>query len=337
MTKSLSVAILITMSCLFASVVLGGEARSYTAGHFNLVLNGDNSGFLTKFEGLGIDAKVIEEASHSDYVKKHLGPVHYGEFSLQTGIGEFLPLNAWIEQTADRKQPRRDGAFVTSTLKYAKPHTVAFQDALITAIEIPACDASAKEVGLMTLSIMPELTKWQLGAGEVAPNQPRARKSWLRSDFVLSIPGLDCSKVTKVDSLTIKQTVARNQVGQERDNQLTPEKIDYPNLEVTLPIGAAETWLAWHQSFVIDGKNDDAQEKTGTLVFLSQNRKSTLMTLSFHNLGIFAVGADDQDDKSDNKVQCVKVKMYCERMTVDFHDDDDEDPKSPKANGSMTP
>lgn len=337
MAKSLHVAFLMTIACLFAGVVIGAEReRSHVHGRFLLVLNGVNCGYLTSVEGGGIDAEVIEEAHPSHYVKKHLGPVQYGEFSLQTGIGEFPLLNAWSELTTDGKQPRSDGAFVSADVKYAKQHSVEFQKALITAIEIPACDVSAKDSGLMTFSFLPELTKRQRGGGEPVPKQPRPAKSWLRSDFILSIPGIDCRKVSKIDSITIKQAVVRDQVGQERDYQLTPGKIEYPNLVVTLPNGAAETWLAWHKEFVIEGKNDDSLEKTGTLVFLSQNRKTVLLTLTFHHLGIFAVDDDDQDDK-DGKAHRLKAKMYCERMTVDFHDDDGEDPKSPKANGSLIP
>ena len=68
------------------------------------------------------------------------------------------------------------------------------------------------------------------------------------------------------------------------------------------PHGASETWLAWHKEFVIEGKNDDAQEKTGTLKFLSPNRKTALLTITFHHLGIIAVEDDDQDEKDDKTV-----------------------------------
>ena len=334
MLKYVRAALLMTAACLFADIAIAADGqRSHAAGSFALELDLALAGMVTSVEGGIIDAQVIEEANPSYYVKKHLGPVQYREFTFETEIGEIPLLDAWIGQTAGGKAPRRSGAFLPVDPRYGKPTTLEFQQALVTAIGFPACDVSAKDSGRMTLSIMPELIKRRRGDRETMSSQPHPRRSWRRSDFMLTIPGLDCRKVSKIDALTIKQTVVRDQIGQERDHRLSPGKIEYPDLVVTLPDGAADTWLAWHEAFAIEGKNDDSQEKTGTLVLLSHDRKTPLVTLTFHQLGIFSLGNDDQDKTGDR----LRVKMYCERMTIDFHHDDDKDPASPKANASLKP
>ena len=45
--------------------------------------------------------------------------------------------------------------------------------------------------------------------------------------------------------------------------------MDVRNLTVTMPEAYAETFYAWHESFVVKGLNDETQEKSGLLEYLA--------------------------------------------------------------------
>jgi hypothetical protein len=135
----------------------------------------------------------------------------------------------------------------------------------------------------------------------------KAQKKWLASNFRLTIDGLDCSFVNKLDALVIKQEVA----GKE------PTNIEFPNLVFTVAESHAESIYQWHEDFVIKGNNGQENEKTGTLEYLTPNLSTALFTLDFHGLGIFKA-TPDKVEAGGEQVRRVKVEMYCEEMAFKF-------------------
>jgi hypothetical protein len=142
------------------------------------------------------------------------------------------------------------------------------------------------------------------------------------SNFRLTIDGLDCTKVSKIDAFTIKQTTVTDDIGDARDYLKEPGKIEFPNLKITLPEASSESWLRWYEDFVIRGNNSDDKEKSGRLVFLDSTRTTELAEIRFFNLGIRALRADPPDP--DNQpvggvgtsplVPSAQAELYCERM-----------------------
>ncbi len=143
-----------------------------------------------------------------------------------------------------------------------------------------------------------------------------AQKVWLPSNFRLQIDGLDCSKVNKIDSFTVKQTVI-DDVGESRDFVKEPGKLEFPNLVITLAESTVATWQDWFEDFVIKGNVGDDKERTGTLEFLSPNLVDTLATIKFFNLGIFRLSSEKSESNADN-IRRVKAELYCERMEFSY-------------------
>jgi hypothetical protein len=111
-----------------------------------------------------------------------------------------------------------------------------------------------------------ETTRLKAGGGEVLNKPNNMNQTMFRPEnFRLTIDGLEqtCAKVSKIDALTVKQTVARDNIGDARDYQLLPGKLEMPNLKITFNQNVVEPMAAWHQTFVIEGKNDVSQEKNG--------------------------------------------------------------------------
>ena len=93
--------------------------------------------------------------------------------------------------------------------------------------------------------------------------------------------------------------------------------ISFPNLKITLAELTAQTWVEWHDAFVIKGNSGDANEKTGSLVFFAPDLQTPLGSITFYNLGIFRLSLDSSDITPD-QVQHVTAELYCERMEFQY-------------------
>jgi len=291
------------------------DGRSYVAGNFMLDLDGVKSGFLKSVDGGGIKADVIEEPAGEDYyAKKHIGQPKYEEFEIQIGAAMSKAVYDWISTSWQGSHTRKSGSVIAADFQLNAVAQRDFFDALLTEVTIPAADAGSKDPAYMTLKFAPELTrKGKPSGGKLSGPGKGEQKQWLPSNFRLTIGKLDCSKVSKIDSFTIKQTVATDDVGSERDYAKEPGKLEFPNLSITMSETGIADWEAWHEDFVIQGNNGQESEKNGSLVFLSSNRADELLEIKFFNLGIFKLAPDKAEANSD-QVKRWTAELYCERM-----------------------
>lgn len=119
--------------------------------------------------------------------------------------------------------------------------------------------------------------------------------------------------MSQIGDITVKQIVTDDAVGQQRDYQGSSVKREVSSLLMTLADDSrAADFYDWHQRFVIDGKNDQDQERKGTLELLSVN-KDVLFTLQFKNLGIFRLLPVQASAET---VARLHAEMYCEQVLL---------------------
>jgi hypothetical protein len=292
------------------------DSRIPAGGSSALELDGQFIDFLKSAEGGFPKAEVIQEkVGQNLLVKKRIGPPKYQDISIQCSPAMPKPLFDWIAATLNMSSVRKTGAIITADFNGKEQSRLQFNNALITEFGIPACDGSSKEPGYLTVKFSPEFTSPLAGKGSVLKAVGAKSKAWLPSNFRLTIPGLDCSKVSKIDALTIKQSVAQNVVGQMRDFQKEPARLEFPNLVLSIAQFSAGTFYAWFQDMVIKGNAGENNEKAGTLEFFDPTLKSTLFTIYFHHLGIFGFTPEKSEANAET-IKRVKVEMYCEQMTL---------------------
>lgn len=302
----------------FASMdVSGAVSGGYSASNFSLELAGANTGMIKSFEGGAIGAPVLEEITGaSQFAKKHIGNVKYEEIGVEASFSSMTKgFYNWISDSVDGVQARMDGAVVLSDQNFKRRSQMNFQEGLITEVTVPACDASGpKEPGTLKIKIKPELIKNEaLSGGSIAMISKSKQKQWLTSNFRFSIPGVNCERVTKVESFSIKQKVAESNVGVERGIEIEPTRVEYPNLRLTIPAAFAGDFVKWHEDFVIKGNSMDKNEKQGSLSLLSVDLKEEIAKITFYNVGISRL---EQKSKGEG-LDCV-IDLYVERMEIDF-------------------
>jgi phage tail-like protein len=295
------------------------SARNYTSEHFFLNLDGLECGFLRSVEGGGISADVIQEQVGTDYfVKKHIGSPKYEDLLLQIDLSMDKRVYEWIATLWNGKYARKDATiFVADDNMQVKAQSELF-NVMLTEVTIPAMDGSSKDPCYITLRLSPEYSRYKKASGKLPSGVGRRKqKSWLPSNFKLEIDGLDATRVSKVDAFTIKQTLVTHPIGEMREYQREPSKLEFPNLKITLAENYAKTWIDWHEDFVIKGNSSDSQEKNGSLTFLSPNLTSELARIKFFNLGIFRLAPEKAQAQSD-QIKRMAAELYCERMDFVF-------------------
>ena len=165
----------------------------------------------------------------------------------------------------------------------------------------------------MTVKFARELTEDTAGSGSLPKASATKQKQWLQSNFRLEIKGLPTAKINKIDAITIKQTAVTDDIGDQRDYQKEPGKLEFPNLAFTLPETDAQQWYDWFEDFVLQGNSGDEDEKTAQLTYLGSSLTEQLARLDFFNVGIFKISTDKAEANSD-QIKRVKVEQYVERI-----------------------
>jgi hypothetical protein len=279
-----------------------------------LELAGVNQGFVHSFEGGSATGEVVVEKIGPDHIAhKHLAGVSYEDITVTVGPGMGKDLYEYIKAAFGFVHIRKDIAFKRIDLNQNVTWQMDVFHTLVTGVGFAELNASSKDAGALTLTLSPEYTRVKAGSGKLSQSLGTKTKQWITSNFRLTIPGLDCTRVTRIGALSLSLATTSNAVGEMRDYEKTPSALTVPNLVVSLSEKAAPTFADWHNTFVIQGKNDQSQEKEGTLEILAADMKEVLFTLKFHGLGIFRL-TPDKFAAQDELIRTVTAEMYCETM-----------------------
>ena len=307
------------------------DKRSYVSGNFMLSLDGGKSiGALKTAQGGQIYGEPVAEPSGGAvYQKKHIGGVKYSDITLQTGLTMPVAFYQWIADSWSKGAQRKDGAIVAADFNRTVLRQRAFTNALIEETTIPALDGASKETAYLTLKLAPESTVDTTPGGTV--QAPAAKqKSWLTSNFRLELGKLDTSRVSKIDSFTVKQSMAlpTTDVGDVAlldpllivsvpPYDVEPGVVDFPNLRVTLAESSAKSWIDWYEDFIRNSNNSDESEKSGSIKFLAQDL-TELARIDLFGVGIFDLTDERPLDAASNVIRRFVAELYVERMAFAY-------------------
>ena len=289
--------------------------RSYAAANFGLTLDGVQVGMMKSVEGGSATAIVVSEKAGPDQVaKKHLSGVKYENISIATGL-DSKPLNDWIAATMKGSSQRKNGSILEADFDRKVRAEREFFNALIAGVTFPTLDASSKDAAFMTIQIAPEYTRVKGGSGATISGamDAKSQKRWTPASFRFEMDGLDGGKVNRIESFTVGQQAAESPVGEARDYEKAPARLEFPNLKITMAATGAQTWDAWHDDFVIKGNAGDDREKNGAVVYLDQSTREELGRVNLFNCGIFRLAPVNAEAGRETTAR-MAAELYCERM-----------------------
>jgi len=290
------------------------DARATHGGKSSLEVDGINAGWIMSQEGGSCSADVVSEKLGPDHiVHKHIASPKYEDIKISCGTGMSKGFYTWIQNSFKHNYSRTNGAIVNADSNYKELTRLTWQNALISEIGFPALDGASKDAAKMSLSWTPEITRLTMTMGGGAsvygskPIDAPKQKMWLPSNF----------RIKKCEALSYKQKNTRNDVGELRDAQVEPCALEVPNLVITLPESHADEFYKWHEDFVIKGNCGQAQERGGTIEYLTPNLTTVLFTLTLKQLGIFKITTDKNEAHND-AIRTVKVEMYMEDTDFNY-------------------
>ena len=266
---------------------------------FVLVLDGVVCGLVTSAEGGDISAPVIREAGGA-FVHKHLGAPVVEPIELSLDLSLEKTVYDWIAATWEGKAQARNGSLIELDVNNQAKSELAFEQAVIVSTTVPALDAASKAHARLTVILDPESTTRGPASGPVVGLAKTKR--WLQANFRLQIDGLDTTRVSKIDALTVTGAQAG--------------RTDFPDVSVVLAEPSADSWFQWHEDFVVKGKNDSSGEKSGSLDFLAPDLKTKLGTVRLSGLGIHRLAREQQPEGASTQVARLEAQLYCQRMEL---------------------
>jgi hypothetical protein len=292
---------------------LAATKRGYTAGRFALDIGGVPAGWIYSAEGGHATSDVVSGNGGGSVDRKHLENVRYEPITITFGVGMSRPFYEWIMESIGTYRTR-DGAIHTCDYDGNVRSTLEFHNAAITEIGFPALDAASKDEAKMTIKFAPEFTRMVTGPGKKMPmgNEAARKKEWLPSNFRLEIAGVDCSRVSRIDAITIKPTAGAQRGGTRGGYQKGPANLEAPNLVATVEESRSADFSNWMKSSS-RSPNSPGNKKSGQLTFLSENLRETLFTLHFTDLSIRRL--TPENGKMGRNV--VRAEMYFQG--VQFH------------------
>lgn len=290
---------------------LKADTRSYSAGGYALDLDGTAVGYVNPAEGGAAVGDVVVSGAG-----KNIGSIKYEEMMVGAGLSMENAFYQWIKDSWAGNSPGKNGALAALTFDKKVQSQRDFKNALLTETTFPAFDASSKDASLLTVKFLPESTSLIQGAGAPYGGKLDATKSkqWLSSNFRLTVDNLDATKVNRIEPFSVKHKVAGDTSGADRFAAKTPVGTEFSNLKIVMSADSAQTWYAWHDSFVVKGNQN---EKGGKLVFLSSNLQTELGFVQFYNMGIIRIAPMAAAAGTD-AIARVVADLYVERMEFQF-------------------
>ena len=294
---------------------------SYSAGHFELAIDGHKStAYLKSVDGGHVRANVVDEpVGPNNMHVKHMSTVDIEPFSIDCGISGANDVLKWIQLSWRMEPSRRNGQITHANFDLYKTFEHEFFDALITETTFPTLDGSSKDAAYLKLKLQPERvsTKKASSNERVSGAMGSKQKLWMCSGFRLNLDHIQGMEYTnKIDSFTIKQGIKKLYTGADRFPQIEPTKIEFPNITGTMSLAYADGLLDWYQKYVVDGQHDHKAQTTGSLEFLSPDRKDTLFKIQLYEVGIHHL-AVEQSTANVEQVKRVKFELYVGRMDLD--------------------
>jgi phage tail-like protein len=294
------------------------RVTAYSAAHFALELNTHAEiGMFRSIEGGGLKADVMTYQNGGTYDRwRQLGKPKFEDIKLQVGMAMSEPFYEWISEFFAGNAVRKNGAVVAADFYYKERARREFTEAMINEIVFPKLDGSDKNTAFMNVSMSVEDIQFKPGAGkEIVQNMDEAQKAWKACNFTFSVDGLDCcSRVTKIDSFTVKQSVLEYHAGGRRSAAKTPSAIEWPQLSFYLPEADAQP-LAEH--FKANGVDGAIPKRLHGTINTFDNGHDVHFNVQFFGADIVSI-TPDKADATTEEIKMVKVELYVEHMQFDY-------------------
>jgi len=282
--------------------------------NYLIELNGQPAGRLFEMSGGGVQADVISETVGGNRIHKHIGTIKYEDITLTCGTGMAQGFYDWISDMVGGGAKRKDGAIVAMGANLKPQSRLEFNEALITSVVMPKCDAGSKDAAYIAISISPERTHRITSdlTQNTGVHVSGLAKSWHINDFKLTIDGLesDCAHVRSIGPLSAGVKLVDTPTGEKRDSERAPsDREDYSDLVITLNNNDANGFYQWLEDSVVKGNTD---ERRGVLQYFAPGASNPYFKVELLGLGPYKMDGIKPVDP--NTAMSMTFRIFCQGM-----------------------
>jgi len=301
--------------------------NSYAAGHFEFRVDGlEPTAYVKSVEGGWSRATIVQDTVGANAQPvKQISTVDIDPITVEFGLGGAKDMLRWIQRSWSRKDPsRRNGQITYADFDMRAMFEHHFYEALLTDTIFPTLDGVSKEGGYIKCKLQParvETTARGAPGPKISSNVSPLQKMWTPAAFRLNIDGIDEMKyVNKIDSFTVTLDTKKLYTGASRFPQIVPLKLKFPNITGTISFKYADKLLKWHQDYIRSqdsaGIKDADAQKSGSIEFLSPDRKRTIFRINLCEVGILYVGVTPSK-ANEEQIKRVKFELFVDRMNIE--------------------
>lgn len=289
--------------------------QRFTTTRASLELDGKPVGVLKSFGGGNAVAEVVTEGvGPSRVAGKHVSNIRFEPIVLEVTPSMAPEFLAFLQQWPNLKP--LNGAVLIGDFNQNVVKRLEFSNAIVTEIAFPELNAAGKEAFSVQVTLTPEAVRTKPGSGRMQAPGPSS-KAMLSNNFRLSVDGVDLTRVNKVESFVLKQTVSNGAFGGVfKEPQRITTAPEVGDLAFTLSEAGSESIQGWFDSFLIQGKRTQADEKSGKIELLGPDLKSVLFSITLRGMGIYRL-APDAIEANAETIRRVAAKLYVESATID--------------------
>jgi hypothetical protein len=280
-----------------------------------ITLRVDSTTFAARIiQGGSPVAFVVSTSLTGAFVNKH--PSAPAVEPLVLDVPPASPMQSWINSSLAGATTRKNGAVSGGIIPAGQQ--LAFTNAMITSVTVPALDAASGDAGYLRVTVAPEQTaQTALTGGTVAARARVAGPSqvWVRSAFRFTMGDLETSAISRIESFGATIALATDQVGAQRVATSEPVKLGVSNLVLTIAESATSgvaRWLTWLDDFVLKGNNGDDKERTFAVDLLNAAGQ-VVTTIKGSGVGIIAARRIANPNGAGTSLQ---VELYVERLEI---------------------
>ena len=276
----------------------------------------DKPALIADVAGGHIRADVVTTSMGPQKVPlKHLSTLRFEPFTIEVGMATGAPIRDWIEGCVNLAPVRKDGSLIAVGIDNKAKSYRHFRSALIEEVTIPALDAGSADAGFLSVRFQPEAITYAKGDDAVVTGIVNvAQKKWLVSNFRMTLGDLPCSRVSKVDAITIKQST-KDTTGRGSGTK-EPAGVEFPNMRITFAAVDAGPWQDWFEDFVVKGNSGQDRELHGSLELLAPNLQDVLARIELSHVGIFALAPERS--VAGDAIARFAAELYVEQMSFDL-------------------
>lgn len=297
----------------------------YAVGNFEITLDGLGAAFVSSVDGgTMVSEAVVEPGSRGTFVKKKPSAPRFEPLIVEVNLT--AAPKAWIDWvngSINGTERPKNGALAILDHNYSERQRRSYSNLRLAELTLEKLDAKdAKKPLNIELDFVADSVTETKGTGQQNPTAVSNRgKSASASNFRITMPGLDTSRVSSVGPITVKlvgggtpsKGVDALMKGEQRNNA----RAEVMPFTMRLSEGpTADAWKAWYQSFVVQGKNTDAEEKTMTIELLDPSLKTVLFRARLEGVGIVALAPGTLEANKENSTE-LQADLYAESFKLD--------------------